>query len=63
MTKFSELIDLHIEDMSAVGKPPQRSKTATLAMRCRESAPDNPSRPDNPFCHRHGDAAGGKLPG
>lgn len=36
LTKFSELIDLHIEDMSAVGKPPQRSKAATLAMLRRE---------------------------
>ncbi len=29
---FGALIDLHIEDMKDVGKPPQRSKSATLEM-------------------------------
>lgn len=29
---FGELVDLHIEDMSAVGKAPRRSKAATLEM-------------------------------
>lgn len=29
---FSDLIDLHIADMTEVGKPPRRSKDATLAM-------------------------------
>lgn len=29
---FGSLIDLHIDDMKDVGKPPQRSKTATLEM-------------------------------
>jgi integrase len=29
---FGDLIDLHIADMTEVGKPPQRSKSATLAM-------------------------------
>jgi integrase len=33
---FGGLIDLHIDDMKAVGKPPQRSKTATLEMLQRE---------------------------
>ena len=28
---FGDLIDLHIGDMCAVGKPPRRSKAATLA--------------------------------
>ena len=29
---FGDLIDLHIDDMKDVGKPPGRSKDATLAM-------------------------------
>lgn len=29
---FGELIDLHIADMKSVGKPPRRSKAATLKM-------------------------------
>ncbi|MGL5010778.1 MAG: hypothetical protein ACRC6I_12925 [Paracoccaceae bacterium] len=32
ITKFGELIKLHVEDMTAVGKPPRRSKAATLDM-------------------------------
>ena len=32
MKTFAELIDLHIEDMKSVMKPPGRSKTATLEM-------------------------------
>jgi integrase len=32
ITKFGELVKLHIEDMTAVGKPPRRSKAATLDM-------------------------------
>lgn len=28
---FGDLVDLHIADMCAVGKPPRRSKAATLA--------------------------------
>ena len=32
LTRFADLVDLHIEDMAAVGKPPQRSKAAALAM-------------------------------
>jgi hypothetical protein len=33
---FSALIDLHIDDMKEVGKPPGRSKSATLEMLQRE---------------------------
>lgn len=33
---FADLIDLHIEDMCAVGKPPRRSKAATLKALKRE---------------------------
>lgn len=33
---FSDLIDLHIDDMKEVGKPPGRSKSATLEMLQRE---------------------------
>ncbi len=36
LTKFGELVKPHIEDMTAVGKPPQRSKAATLEMLQRE---------------------------
>jgi integrase len=36
LTKFGELIKLRIEDMTAVGKPPRRSKAATLDMLQRE---------------------------
>ena len=36
LTKFGELGRLHIEDMTAVGKPPRRSKAATLDMLERE---------------------------
>jgi integrase len=36
LTKFGELVQLHIEDMTAVGKPPGRSKAATLDMLQRE---------------------------
>jgi hypothetical protein len=36
LTKFGELVRLHIEDMTAVGKPPRRSKAATLDMLQRE---------------------------
>lgn len=36
LTKFGELVRLRIEDMTAVGKPPQRSKAATLEMLQRE---------------------------
>jgi hypothetical protein len=32
LTTFSELIDLHIEDMSAIRRPPQRFKAATLTL-------------------------------
>ena len=32
LTRFADLVDLHIEDMAAVGRPPQSSKAATLAM-------------------------------
>ncbi len=35
-TTLGGLIDLHIDDMKAVGKPPQRSKSATLEMLQRE---------------------------
>lgn len=31
LTTFGDLIDLHIVDMCDVGKPPRRSKAATLA--------------------------------
>ena len=33
---FGELVDLHIDDMCAVGKAPRRSKAATLEMLKRE---------------------------
>jgi hypothetical protein len=33
---FGELIDLHIDDMCDVGKPPRRSKAATLDMLKRQ---------------------------
>ena len=33
---FGDLIDLHIDDMKEVGKPPGRSKSATLEMLQRE---------------------------
>jgi hypothetical protein len=36
LTKFGELVRLHIEDMTAVGKPPRRSKAAALDMLQRE---------------------------
>jgi integrase len=36
LAKFGELVRLHIEDMTAVGKPPRRSKAATLDMLQRE---------------------------
>lgn len=36
LTRFGELVGLHIEDMTAVGKPPRRSKAATLDMLQRE---------------------------
>lgn len=36
MRSFGDLIDLHIEDMTDVGKPPGRSKQATLDMLKRE---------------------------
>jgi len=36
LTKFGDLVKLHIEDMTAVGKPPRRSKAATLDMLLRE---------------------------
>jgi hypothetical protein len=36
LTKFGELLRLPIEDMTAVGKPPRRSKAATLDMLQRE---------------------------
>jgi integrase len=32
LSTFGDLIDLHIADMTEVGRPPQRSKTATLDM-------------------------------
>jgi integrase len=35
---FADLIDLHIDDMKEVGKPPGRSKSATLEMLQRELA-------------------------
>ncbi len=35
---FGDLIDLHIADMSEVGKAPRRSKDATLRMLKRNSA-------------------------
>ena len=31
LATFGDLVDLHIDDMCAVGKPPRRSKAATLA--------------------------------
>jgi integrase len=36
LTKFGELVQLHVEDMTAVGKPPRRSKAATLDMLQRQ---------------------------
>ncbi len=36
LRKFGELVQLHVEDMTAVGKPPRRSKGATLDMLQRE---------------------------
>ena len=36
LTTFSDLVDLHVADMTEVGKPPGRSKTATLNMLKRE---------------------------
>lgn len=36
LTTFSDLIDLHIEDMKEVGRAPGRSKNATLAMLRRQ---------------------------
>ena len=39
LTKSRELIKLHIEDMTAVGKPPRRSKAATLDTLRRELGP------------------------
>jgi hypothetical protein len=36
---FGDLIDLHIADMTDVGKPPGRSKDPTLAMLKRRLAP------------------------
>jgi hypothetical protein len=36
ITKFGKLMRLHIEDMTAVGKPPRRSKAATLDMLWRD---------------------------
>jgi hypothetical protein len=36
LTKLGELIQLYIADMVAVGKPPRRSKAATLDMLQRE---------------------------
>lgn len=36
ITTFGELIDLHIADMTEVGKPPGRSKAATLSMLKRD---------------------------
>lgn len=36
ITKFKDLINLHIADMTEVGKPPGRSKAATLEMLKRE---------------------------
>jgi hypothetical protein len=37
-TKFGDLVQLHIEDMTAVGKPLRRSEAATLDMLQRELA-------------------------
>ncbi|MDU9006426.1 hypothetical protein [Sedimentitalea todarodis] len=31
LATFDDLVDLHVNDMCAVGKPPRRSKAATLA--------------------------------
>jgi hypothetical protein len=36
LTKFGELVQIHIEAMTAVGNPPRRSKAATLDMLQRE---------------------------
>ena len=36
LRSFADLIDLHIADMTEVGKPPERTKAATLAMLKRE---------------------------
>ncbi len=36
LTTFSDLVDLHVADMTEVAKPPGRSKTATLNMLKRE---------------------------
>ncbi len=31
LATFGDLVDLHIDDMCAIGKPPRRSKAATLS--------------------------------
>lgn len=36
LTKLGDMVKLHIEDMTTVGKPPRRSKAATLDMLRRE---------------------------
>ena len=36
LTKFGQLVKLPIEDLSAVGKPPRRSKAATLGLSQRQ---------------------------
>ena len=43
---FGDLIDLHIDDMKDVGKPPGRSKSATLEMLHREVGALRPSELD-----------------
>ncbi len=44
---FGDLIELHIADMTDVGKPPRRSKDATLAMLKRRLGARNKQRCSN----------------
>lgn len=46
LTRFGELVHLHIEDMVEDGKPPRRSKAATLDMLQREIGAVRINAPD-----------------
>jgi hypothetical protein len=60
---FGDLIDLHIADMTQVGKPPGRAKATTLAMLRRELGAVKMAAMDRDRLVRLGRNAPGKAPG
>lgn len=51
---FGDLVDLHIADMCAVGKPPRRSKAATLASLKRDLGKEKVGHLDRPKLIEYG---------